>query len=51
MSILLRGMGTDQSLVSRGFINAFFYPPFKEIFRIVSKISLSMRGNSKLWKS
>ena len=50
MSILLRGMGKDQSLVSRGFISAFFYPPYKEILSLISSITKHLTKDSKLWK-
>jgi len=50
MSILLRGMGKDQSLVSRGFISAFFYPPYKEILLLISRITNNFKKDSTLWK-
>ena len=51
MSVILRGMGKDQSLVSRGFISAFFYPPFKEILNAISRVTLLFNKDSVLWRS
>lgn len=49
--MILKGIGGGQTLVTKGLLRSFYITPFKEIFGLVSKITVMFSKESKLWKS
>lgn len=51
MGLITKGMGENQSIVTKGLVAAYFFEPFKEVFSQISKLTIRLVQRSKLWKS
>lgn len=49
--MILKGLGGLQTLVTKGLTRRWYLAPFREILKVVSKITIMLKKDSTLWKS
>lgn len=49
--MILKGLGGGQTLIQKGLTRRWYLAPFREILKMVSRITVALTKDSTLWKS